>query len=163
MVRDVTAEDHLYDDLPDVPVLGLAQKLKDIVLRVEEEFEGDGAVMVLKDRLVVVAKSLGVAHGDQKWVVHTGVLNVLQHAGQEGTHDVQVAELGHQVARFREVVEVSGRLDDLRDVVVAVLLISCVLNAVDQRHEVLVRDRELFEKPILLEEIEPEVFEYVLA
>lgn len=163
VVGDVTAEDHLDDDLSDVPVLGLTQKFEDIVLRVEEEFEGDGAMVVLKDGLIVVAERLGVTHGDQKGVIHSGMLDVLQHACKESTHDVQIAEVGHQVARLREVMEVSSRLHDLRDVVVAVLLVSRVLDAVDQRNEVLVRDRELFEKAILLEEVETEVFENVLA
>jgi len=55
VVGDVTGEDHLDDDLPHVPVLSLAQELKHVILRVEQELESNCAVMVLQDGLVVVA------------------------------------------------------------------------------------------------------------
>ena len=47
MITDVRGENRFDDDLTHVPVLSLTQKLKDIVLGVQEQFKGYGAVMVL--------------------------------------------------------------------------------------------------------------------
>jgi len=48
--------------------------------------------------------------------------------------------VAHQVALLSEVVEVAGQLYYLGQVVVAVLLIGRILDAIDQRDEVLVGD-----------------------
>lgn len=58
---------------------------------------------------------------------------------------------------------VTGQLNNLGQVVIGVLLICVVLDAVDEGDEVLVRDRELLEQAILLEETETEVSEEVIA
>ena len=47
MIADVRGENRFDDDLTHVPVLSLTQKLKDVVLGVQEQFEGYGAVVVL--------------------------------------------------------------------------------------------------------------------
>lgn len=62
VIRKVTRGNHLDYDLTDVPVLSLTQQLKDVVLRVEKDFESDGTVMVLEDALVVVAQRFRVLH-----------------------------------------------------------------------------------------------------
>jgi len=46
---NVSAEDHLDDDLANVPVLGLTQQLEDVVLRIQQQLEGNCAVMVLQN------------------------------------------------------------------------------------------------------------------
>ncbi len=43
-----------------------------------------------------------------------------------------------------EVVEVASQVDHLCDVVIGVLVICCVLDAVDELYKVLISDRELF-------------------
>ena len=47
MVRDIAGQNHLDNGLPNTPVLGLTQQLKDIILGIKEQFECDGTVMVL--------------------------------------------------------------------------------------------------------------------
>ena len=83
MVRDIAGQNHLDNGLPNTPVLGLTQQLKDIILGIEEQFEGDGAVMVLQDGLVIIAKCLGVSHSYKEWIIDTWVLDVAQEASQE--------------------------------------------------------------------------------
>ena len=47
MISYVRGENRFDDDLTHVPVLSLTEKLKDVVLGVQEQFKGYGAVMVL--------------------------------------------------------------------------------------------------------------------
>ena len=69
----------------------------------------------------------------------------------------------HQLTFLHEVVEVSRDINDLRDVMVRILLISSVVDAVNERDVVLVSDREFLEQTILLEETEPEVNENIIS
>ena len=140
MIADVRGENRFDDDLTHVPVLSLTQKLKDIVLGVQEQFKGYGAVMVLQHALVVVAQGLCVAHRDQEGIIDARVLNVTQQARKETRHDVKVAEVLHQFGPLDEVVKVSRQINHFRDVVVGVLVICCVLDAADEIDEVLVCD-----------------------
>ena len=107
MVGDITRQNHLDNGLPHTPVLGLTQQLKDIVLRIEEQFESDSTVMVLKDRLVIIAKSFGMSHGNEEWIIDTRVLNITQEACQESRHDIEVTEMLHYLSLLDKVVEVA--------------------------------------------------------
>ena len=69
----------------------------------------------------------------------------------------------HQLTFLHEVVEVSRNINDLRDVMVRILLISSVIDAVNERDVVLVSDREFLKQAILLEETEPEVNENIIS
>ena len=69
VVRNVARQDHLRYDLAHVPVLRLRQQLEDVVLRVQQQLEGDRAVVVLEHAAVVVAQRLRVLHRDQERVV----------------------------------------------------------------------------------------------
>ena len=73
-----------------------------------------------------------MAHGDQERVGNTRVLDVTKEARKERTHDVQVAEVSHQIPLLRKVVVVASHFDYLCQVMVAILLICGVLDAVDQ-------------------------------
>lgn len=79
-------------------------------------------------------------HRDQKRIVDTGVLYVTEEASEEGAHYVQVAEVAHQFSLLGKVMEVAGQLYNLSQVVVAVLLIGRILDAINQRDEVLISD-----------------------
>ena len=68
------------------------------------------------------------------------MLDVTQQACKEARHDVQVAEVLHQVALLHEVVEVARQIDHFCLVVIRVLIVRRVLNAVDQGDEVLIGD-----------------------
>lgn len=76
---------------------------------------------------------------------------VTQEAGEEARHDVEVRKVVHQFALLREVVEVASELNDLRHVVVAVLVIGRRPYALEQIVEVLVGNRELLKQPVVLE------------
>ena len=69
VVRNVARQYHLRYDLAHVPVLRLRQQLEDVVLRVQQQLEGDRAVVVLEHAAVVVAQRLRVLHRDQERVV----------------------------------------------------------------------------------------------
>lgn len=88
--------------------------------------------MTLQDRLVVVAKCFSVTHRDQKWVVDARVLDVAHKARQEGTHDVEVTEMLHQIALLCEKVEVACNLHNFGQIVIRILLIRSVLDTVDE-------------------------------
>lgn len=45
MVGDVSSQNHFRDNLPHVPVLGLAQKLENVILGVEENFKSHRTVV----------------------------------------------------------------------------------------------------------------------
>ena len=102
-------------------------------------------------------------HCDQKRIVNTRVLNVTKEASKEGAHNVQVAEVAHQVTLFGKIMEVAGQLYYLGQVVVAVLLISRILDAIDKRDEVLIGDGKLVEKPIDLEQSETEMNQHAVT
>lgn len=97
-------------------------------------------MMVLEDRFVVVTECLGVAHGYQEWIIDTWMLNVAKEACEEGRHDVQITQLLHKLSLLNEVMEVSGQINNLCHVMVAVLLISCILDTADKRNKVLICD-----------------------
>ena len=59
--------------------------------------------------------------------------------------------------------EVSCQIDHFCDVVIRVLVVCCVLDAADKVDKVLVCDRELLQKTILLEETEAKVNQHVIA
>lgn len=69
VVRNVARQDHLRYDLAHVPVLRLRQQLEDVVLRVQQQLEGDRAVVVLEHAAVVVAQRLRVLHRDQERII----------------------------------------------------------------------------------------------
>lgn len=46
MICHVSAQDHLDNDLTNVPVLGFTQLFENVVLGVKEKFEGNCAMMV---------------------------------------------------------------------------------------------------------------------
>lgn len=64
--------------------------------------------MVLQHGLVVVSETLSVSHGYQEGVVDSRVRDVGHKASEEGCHDVQVGEVGHQLALLDKVVEAPG-------------------------------------------------------
>ena len=64
MPSNITAENHLDNDLANVPVLSFGEKLENVVLGVKEKFEGDGAVMVLQDRFDIVSDRLLMLDSD---------------------------------------------------------------------------------------------------
>mmetsp|Transcript_8182 Transcript_8182/g.9875 ORF Transcript_8182/g.9875 Transcript_8182/m.9875 type:complete len:289 (+) Transcript_8182:675-1541(+) len=163
MVGQVARENHFDDDLSHVPILRLAQQLKHIILRVQKQFECDGAMMVLEDAFVIVTDGFHVAHCDQKGIIDSRVLNIAQQACQEGTHDVQIAEVLHQTALLREVVEVSGQFDDLGKVVIAVLLVCRIFDTVYERDQILIGDGKLVQQAIHLEETEAEMQQEVIT
>ena len=55
------------------------------------------------------------------------------------------------------IVEVSGDFNGAGHIMVRVGVIGCRFDLLEQVGEVLVRDRELFEKAIILEKFEPKV------
>ena len=71
VVRNVTRQDHLRNDLAHIPVLRFWKQFKNVVLGVEQQLERDCAVMVLEDAAVVVAQGLGVLHRNQERIVDT--------------------------------------------------------------------------------------------
>lgn len=77
-------------------------------------------------------------HGDQERIVNTWMLDIAQEAGQEGRHNVKIAEMLHKVAFLREEVEVPRQLDYLSQVVIRVLLVGSIYNAIDERDKVLI-------------------------
>jgi len=91
------------------------------------------------------------------------MLDVTEEASQESRHNVEVAEVSHKLSLLHKEVEIAGQLHDLRHVVVRILLISCVLDTIDERDEVLVGNRELVEESILLEKTEAKVDKDVLS
>lgn len=132
VIGNVARENHLDNNLTDVPVLSLAEQLKDVVLGVEQKLEGNSAVMVFKNALVVVSECFGVSHCNQERIVHARVLDVTHKASKEGTHDIQVAQMLHQLTLFGKVVEVACQFNDFGDIVVAVLFVSCIFHAIDE-------------------------------
>jgi hypothetical protein len=73
VVGEVGAKDHLGDGLAHVPVLSLRKQLKDVILWVQQQFERNSTVMVLKHRFIVVAESFGVPHRYQERVIDTTI------------------------------------------------------------------------------------------
>ena len=71
------------------------------------------------------------------------MLDITQKACKEARHDVQVAEMLHQVTLFHKIVEVARQVDHFCLVVVGILIVRRVLDAVDERDEVLIGYREL--------------------
>ena len=96
-------------------------------------------------------------HGDQEWIINARMLDVTHKACQESTHDIQVTEVLHELALFREEMEIASQLDNLSQVVIGILFICCVLDAVDERDQILVGDGKLVEQAVHLEESEAEV------
>ncbi len=84
-----------------------------------------------------------MSHGDKEGIVDTGVGDIAKETSQESTHDVQVAKVVHKVTLLGKVVEVSGQFDNLGQVMVAILVIGCTFNPIDERDKVLVSDRKL--------------------
>ena len=79
-----------------------------------------------------------MAHCNQERIVDAGVLDITHETGKEGTHDVQVAEVLHQVTLLCEEVEVASEFHDLCQVMVGILLVRRILDAVDQGDKILV-------------------------
>ena len=102
-------------------------------------------------------------HGDQERIVNTWMLDIAQETGQEGRHNVKIAEMLHKVAFLREEVEVPRQLDYLSQVVIWVLLVGSIYNAIDERDKVLIGNWELLKQSILLEQSETEVKQCVFA
>ena len=102
-------------------------------------------------------------HGDQERIVNTWMLDIAQETGQEGRHNVKIAEMLHKVAFLREEVEVPRQLDYLSQVVIRVLLVGSIYNAIDERDKVLIGNWELLKQSILLEQSETEVKQCVFA
>jgi hypothetical protein len=70
VVTDVRGENHLCDDLAHVPVLGFRKQFKNVILRVQQKLERNGAVMIFKHRFVIVTKGFRMVHCDQEWIVY---------------------------------------------------------------------------------------------
>ena len=64
--------------------------------------------------------------------------DVTHEASQEGRHDIEIGEVIHKVTFLGEVVEISGQIYYLDQVVVRVLLIGGSLNSIEQAHQVFV-------------------------
>ena len=143
MIRKIAWHDHLYNRGSDIPILGLAQQFKDVVLGVEEELEGDSTVMILKYGLVIISEGLCMSHSYQEWIINAWMLNVAQEASQEGWHDIQITKVLHELALLSVEMEVSCQLNYLGDVVITVLLISRIDDAIDEWRKVLIGDWEL--------------------
>ena len=79
------------------------------------------------------------------------------HARKEASHDIQIREVVHQLARLRVVVVVPGDLYDARHIVVAILVIRGCPDALEQIVKVLVRNRKLLQQPVGLEQFKPKV------
>lgn len=95
VIGDVCAQDHLGNDLSDIPVLGFGKELKDIILRVKEQLECNGAVMVLQNRDVIVSKSFLVFDAYQEVVVNSWMSHVVHHASQKSCHHLEIREMAH--------------------------------------------------------------------
>lgn len=117
MIGDVCAQDHLGNDLSDIPVLGFGKELKDVILWVKEQLECNGAVMVLQNRDVIVSQSFLMLDANQEVVVNTWMSYVVQHASQKSCHDLKIREMAHQLSVLDEVVEVSSRVNHSQGVV----------------------------------------------
>jgi hypothetical protein len=60
------------------------------------------------------------------------MLDVTEEASQESRHNVEVAEVFHKFSLFHKEVEIAGKLHDLRQVVVRILLVCCVLYTINE-------------------------------
>ena len=123
----------------------------------KSDLETSGEVVVFENRLVVVSNCFEVANGYQKRSVYPGVADVVDEAGNEGSHVLDVVEVLDEVALTQKVGEVVSDLDGVLGTVVDALLVEAVLDHCQQLGEVVVRYAELLEQQTSPEQLESEV------
>jgi hypothetical protein len=140
MVGHICVQDHLCNDLPDIPILSFTQKLKNVVLRIKQQFESDGAMMILKDTDIIIPESLLMLDANQKVVIDPRMSNIVQETSQEACHHLKVGEMGHQLSILHEVVEVSSGVDHTQRVVELSRLIALIFYREKKVLKVVVRN-----------------------
>ena len=83
---------HVNDHLPDHLPLLLGKVDKDVALWVLQYLEGDGQVMVLKNRLVIVHEGQLAARVDEILVCQSRVVHVVDGGREDGGHHLQRRE-----------------------------------------------------------------------
>lgn len=157
MAVDVRREDHLDYYLAYVPVLGLTEKLEDVILWIQKKFKRNRAMMVFQNLDVVVSEALWMLDTDQKVVFYSRMGNVVQKTTEETSHHLQVRDVLHDLAMLHEIVEVACCFYDPEDVVVLGRFVRLVFDRVQQVLEVLLCDGELLKKAVRLEQLDSEV------
>lgn len=93
MPGEVCREDVVDEDLPEVALVLSTDVLEDVVFFFLDDLEGERAVVVFEDALVVVDERLTGAHGHHEGVVEAGVADVVDRRADEKSGRLELREL----------------------------------------------------------------------
>mmetsp|Transcript_33103 Transcript_33103/g.82450 ORF Transcript_33103/g.82450 Transcript_33103/m.82450 type:complete len:488 (+) Transcript_33103:602-2065(+) len=147
----VRAKHHGDHCFPEVFVLLVAECARPIaVLRVEEG-EGEGEVVVLKNRDVIVRDRQRISRGLQEGVVHASVAEVVDDGGDQARQHLQVTQVLLYV--LEEVVDVRCHVRRMQRVVVRIGDDVPFLHECEPVEELLPLDPKHTRKAMMLEEV----------